>query len=125
MASAADSPKFEHLGLTRNVALWLLQGLCAIHRKAWSAELTSQQLPAPLTGRSLLAALAALGFDAALVTMPPPRLHRASFPLVVRLSAKLDDAPDTLGLVLQADAEHVLLVEQDDAAPRGSLGGMN
>jgi subfamily B ATP-binding cassette protein HlyB/CyaB len=118
MLSAAKSPEFGNLELAHDLVLWLLQGLCAIHRKPWSAELTRQQLPAPLSGKSLLAALPGLGFQAEIVKLPPRRLRDAAFPLVVRLAGRLPDTQDTLALVLQADADNVLIVEYEDAAPR-------
>jgi subfamily B ATP-binding cassette protein HlyB/CyaB len=62
MISPAKSPELGNVELARDLILRLLQGLCAIHRKPWSAELTRQQLPAPLSGKSLLAALPGLGF---------------------------------------------------------------
>jgi subfamily B ATP-binding cassette protein HlyB/CyaB len=115
---------------------WLLQGLCALHRKPFSAELAAQQLAAPFTTDSLLAAAQSFGLDAAARKLKSARLHKESFPLVAWLepSSQIPQpAPDGIdtveaqepaeesavpALVLQADEVNVLLVEPGDAAPR-------
>lgn len=43
--------------------LWVLQGLCAMHRKPFSTELAQQQLVGPHTIPSLLSGAQAYGFD--------------------------------------------------------------
>lgn len=99
---------------------WVLQGICAIHRRAFSAELAQQQLAAPYNLTSLEKAVAVFGFDAATCAVKAQWLHKESFPLIAWMSppeheAEADVSP---ALVLQADQSSVLMVEVRDATPR-------
>jgi subfamily B ATP-binding cassette protein HlyB/CyaB len=112
----------------KDAFFWVLQALCALHRRPFALELGTQQLAAPHTVDSLNAAAAAYGFDAALRKCKAERLHKESFPVVAWLAPAVPppDAPDgaasdgaqvTPALLLQADAGHVLVVEAGAAAP--------
>jgi subfamily B ATP-binding cassette protein HlyB/CyaB len=116
---------------------WVLQGICTLHRKPFSAELAQQQLASPYTARSLLQAVTAYGFEAKACKGKSDKLHKESFPLIAWLSPRLIDppaaatsdaisAPANTGkepeyvvpaLILQADASNVLIIESDDSAP--------
>lgn len=110
---------------------WVVQAICALHRKPFSAELAQQQLAAPYTTDSLLSAAKAYGFDAALRKTKAEKLHKESFPLIAWLEPRPTTAPDaaenseegnpkeqaTPALILQADAANVLILEPGDTAP--------
>lgn len=117
--------------------MWALQGICALHRKPYSAELAQQQLVAPYTVDSVLRALSLFGFDATLDKIKAEKLRNESFPLIAWLVPK--PRPETLpgafehtsaacgerpqgevvpALILQADAGKLLIVEPDDVSPR-------
>jgi subfamily B ATP-binding cassette protein HlyB/CyaB len=111
---------------------WVVQAMCALHRKPFSSELAQQQLAAPYTTDSLLQAMQAYGFDAALRKTKADKLHKESFPLVAWLNPKpaaVPDASDSAAdegntqeqispaLILQADAANVLVIEPGDTAP--------
>jgi ATP-binding cassette, subfamily B, bacterial HlyB/CyaB len=131
----------------REEFFWALQGICALHRKPFSAELAQQQLAGPHTAGSFLRAADAYGFDASLRKCKAGKLYKESFPLIAWLAAKpplvqeeqvssrstKDDRADisdavftddssqqrvTPALILQADAINVLIIEFGDAAPR-------
>ena len=114
---------------------WILQGLCTLHRKPFSAELAAQQLAPPFTIDSLAAAVQSYGFEAKPRKLKSSRLHKESFPLVAWLvpsssmqqdASGQDGAPGTAepkeafvpALMLQADENNVLLVEPSDSTPR-------
>ena len=71
--------------LTNTAFLWVLQGLCALHRKPFSPDLAQQQLAAPHTVESLSRATQAYGFEAALRKAKADKLHKESFPLIAWL----------------------------------------
>ena len=103
--------------------LWVLQGLCALHRKPFSPDLAQQQLAAPHTVESLSRAAQAYGFEAALRKAKSEKLHKESFPLIAWLQSTPAEAAAqedilTPALILQADAANVLIVEPDDPTPR-------
>ncbi len=121
------------------VFFWALQAICSLHRKPYSQELAQQQLAAPHTAESFSRAADLFGFEATLHKVKPARLCRELFPLVVWLAvpkvlaqagqeqevrqvvqdqtAPNDKDRVSLGLILQADKEHILLIEPGDASP--------
>jgi subfamily B ATP-binding cassette protein HlyB/CyaB len=110
---------------SKEAFFWVLQGICALHRRPFSLELAQQQLAAPYSPASLLEGLAALGFAAANCRLKPEKFRTQTFPLVVWLSSPslspLEDKPvfgECPAMVLQADDVSVLIVEAEDAAPR-------
>jgi subfamily B ATP-binding cassette protein HlyB/CyaB len=96
---------------------WVLQGICTLHRKPYSAQLSEQQIAAPYDTAALEHALRLLRLDTGIATVKPGRLMRESFPLVAAMRGRDDQASDSPALVLQADAANVLVVEVDDQAP--------
>lgn len=120
--------------INKSAYFWVLQGLCALHRKPFSAELAEQQLAAPHTTDSLLKAAEAYGLDATTAKVKLEKLHKEAFPLVVWLAPKVSQdlaLPAVTGeiesvpqneevvpaLVLQADASNILVLEPGDVAP--------
>jgi len=75
--------------LTKESFLWAIQGLCALHRKPFSAELALQQLAAPYTKESFVRAMQAYGFDTAMrLKVKAEKIHKESFPIIAWLSPK-------------------------------------
>lgn len=129
--------------LTGEAFLWILQGVCALHRKPFSVELAQQQLAAPYTIQSLVRAAHDYGFEAALRKAKFTKLHIETFPLIAWLQPVANDEPfntpdadskkksqstesvsasdvvpgATPALILQADGAHVLIVELTDPKP--------
>jgi len=130
----------QHQLLQQGAFFWALQGIFALHRKPFSADLAQQQLAAPYTIDALLRAATTYGFDATLCKTKADKLRKESFPLVAWLAIKpkaasqedhglVADAEemkpsevpavDTVpALILQADAANVLLMEAADTIPR-------
>lgn len=131
-----------HKKLTGEAFLWVLQGVCALHRKPFSVELAQQQLAAPYTIQSLVRAAQDYGFEASLRKAKSSKLHIESFPLVAWLQPVANDEPvsDTEtdqaestssneqatlnskpnaapALILQADGSNILIVEPTDPTP--------
>ncbi len=108
--------------MTKNINkesfFWALQGLCALHRKPYSAELAVQQLAAPYTLDSFCAASEQFGLAANTQKIKLHKLQQENFPLVIWLRAK-DEAHSQFcpALVLQADSSQVLIVEAGDSSP--------
>jgi subfamily B ATP-binding cassette protein HlyB/CyaB len=111
--------------MDKSAFFWVLQGVCALHRKPFSVELAQQQLPPPYTPDALAGAARAYGFTAKLRKCRLAKLHQQSFPLVVWLHSKAGGPADAAGedrplvpaLLLQADSAHVLVVEPSDSTP--------
>jgi subfamily B ATP-binding cassette protein HlyB/CyaB len=125
--------------VTGEAFLWALQGICAIHRKPFSAELATQQFAAPYTADAWVTAAQAYGFEASLRKVKIEKFQKEEFPLIAWLSPKLpvpsptnaapEDADHSASenesdqkrtvpaLVLQADANHVLVIEPGSASP--------
>lgn len=78
----------QHKKLTRDAFFWALQGMCALHRKPYSADLAHQQLAAPHTPASLRRGAEAYGFVASLCKAKPHQLQQESFPLIAWLQPK-------------------------------------
>jgi ATP-binding cassette, subfamily B, bacterial HlyB/CyaB len=112
----------HHYSIQQNAFFWALQGLCALHRKPYRAELAQQQIAAPYSSQSLTHALARFELLAQAKSCKSHHLQKQSFPLVAWLTPDVADAADggihTPALIMQADDQHILLVEQSDAAPR-------
>lgn len=101
--------------LTKDAFFWTLQGICALHRKPFSAELAQQQLAAPYTTDSFFRAAHTYGFDATLRKVTSGKLHKESFPLIAWLTPKPQDATE---IVVE---EHV--VAKEDGVTSSSVGG--
>ncbi|RZT04185.1 hypothetical protein SAMN05216319_4038 [Duganella sp. CF402] len=103
--------------LSQKSFLWILQGICAIHRKPFSAELAQQQLAAPYTVDALQKALGVFGFDAASRSVKALHLHQEAFPLMAWMSTQEENVEAALSpaLILQADQVSVLVAEAGDA----------
>jgi ATP-binding cassette, subfamily B, bacterial HlyB/CyaB len=112
----------KYQAIERAPFFWALEGLCALHRKPFSSELSQQQVAPPYTVESLTQAASNHGFDARLCKVRADKLHKEAFPLVACLKPVEPAEPlaDSvgLGLLLQADEGNVLLVEPGDATPR-------
>lgn len=101
---------------------WVLQGICALHRKPFSLDLAHQQLAAPYTADALATAARAFGFDADTCRVRLAAMKQEAFPLIAWMEAK-DPVPDSQltvlpFLVLQCDGAKALVLEHSDAAPR-------
>lgn len=130
----------QNRNISADAFFWLLQGLCTLHRKPYSAELAQQQMAAPHTQNSIMQAAHSYGFCAEVRKVRPHKLHKECFPLVAWLDAATTsvDAMQTssdLGcesesaqtratapkaspaLILQADGANVLMVEPGDSEP--------
>ena len=131
--------------MSRHGFFWAWQGMCALHRKPFALHLAQQQQAAPYTTASLARALGSSGFAVEASVVPPHDLALRRFPLLVWLNNDAGpmstmQAPATAnpvavaegvaertvesvtevspGLILQADAERVLIAEPDAATPR-------
>ena len=101
---------------------WLLESLCGLYRKPFSAGLAEQQFAAPHRLQDFLHAMQGCGFDARLRKTRVEKLRLESFPLVALLVGDSADAVMPV-MVLQADAEQVLMAEPGNSAPiKLSLG---
>jgi subfamily B ATP-binding cassette protein HlyB/CyaB len=131
-----------HSNVAGDAFFWVLQGVCALHRKPFSDPLARQQLAAPHTAESLLGAMQAYGFDAVHRKAKAEKLHKETFPLLAWLKPKAAEAVEVgaeqggeqseeggvapkevaehmaPALILQADGTKVLLAEAGDARPR-------
>ncbi|MDB5959514.1 MAG: transporter [Massilia sp.] len=100
----------------RNTDLyWALKIICGVHRRPFSDALIEQQFPLPHTGRSIAAAASSFGLVVRTVRRKPGAIEREIFPLIVQLDG--DGGPATLAVLLQADAQQVLLLEPGLAMP--------
>ncbi|MFZ6800390.1 peptidase domain-containing ABC transporter [Undibacterium sp. Di24W] len=115
----------NHQELSQTSFFWVLQGLCALHRKPFSIELAQQQCAAPYSNHALQSALDEAGLLSVPQKCSAKKLHKQSFPLIAwcrnRNSETSVDGQATLvspALILQADEHNVLVVEQTDNAPQ-------
>ena len=114
--------------ITSNSFLWALEALCTLHRKPFSGELARQQLAPPYRIDTLGQAAQGYDFDAVLKKIRPRKLHHEAFPLVAWLQSDTPTAPlankddnqayTSPALILQADGQHLLIVEPHDPVPR-------
>ncbi|GGI54678.1 peptidase domain-containing ABC transporter [Oxalicibacterium solurbis] len=130
----------QYKELAGEAFLWILQGLCALHRRPFSTDLARQQLAPPYTIECLIRATKEYGFDAALRKVKPGKIHAEPFPLIAWLRPKdseeetkdkkdfsEDDLinqeekkvnPDAIpSLILQANSTNVLIVEPSSPEP--------
>lgn len=121
----------EHKEIGKESFFWVLQGLCALHKKPFSLELAQQQLAAPYTQTSLLRAAHTYGFETSTNKVKPEKLKDEAFPLVAWVSPQVIEHAEIatpnmaqpvessaqISLILQADDAHVLLVEAGGAPP--------
>jgi ATP-binding cassette, subfamily B, bacterial HlyB/CyaB len=69
--------------VSENTFSWMLQGICALHRKLLLSEIFQQQLAVPLAPESFPRAAKAYGFGISLLKTKPATLHIEKFPLIV------------------------------------------
>ena len=111
--------------INKDAFFWLLEGLCAIHRKPFSLTLAMKQCAEPYTNLSLISTLDNLGFSCSNRKSKSAKLQNENFPLIAWYSV------DTISeltanksqyilpiLILQAEGEHILCVTQDDVSPK-------
>jgi subfamily B ATP-binding cassette protein HlyB/CyaB len=116
--------------LRQNAYFWVLQGLCALHRKPFSLDLAQQQCAAPYSNQSLHAAFEQVGLLASTHKCHLKKIHKESFPLIGwcrepalsnsnanEITSETDNIISP-ALILQADGVHLLVVEQTDDAPQ-------
>lgn len=122
----------EYRELEQTSFFWTLQALCTLHRKPFALGLAQQQVAAPYSVDTLVRACQLFGFQAKLLKLRSNQLKNQSFPLLVWLKPSGADAADgelaakdaqdvhQVGpaLVLQADADQVLIVAPGDVSPR-------
>lgn len=126
----------QYKELSGETFIWTLQGLCALHRRPFSADLAQQQFAAPYNIQSLIRAAKDYGFEATLRKTKFAKLHAESFPLIAWLKPAMDEEISngeniqsaefestkksldiTPALILQADSVNVLIVEPKDLSP--------
>ncbi|OFA00213.1 peptidase domain-containing ABC transporter [Duganella sp. HH101] len=113
----------EALTITPESFFWGLQTICGLHRKPFSRELVQQFVVPPYDIAAFSQVATQLGFDIQLRKRKPEKFRNASFPLIIWLAPTLGQdvsaSPDdlTVGLVLQASATHVLLIEPTMETP--------
>lgn len=115
----------NHQELSQTSFFWVLQGLCALHRKPFSIELAQQQCAAPYSNHALQSALDEAGLLSVPQKCSAKKLHKQSFPLIAwcrnrNSETSVDDQATHVSpaLILQADEHNVLVVEQIDSAPQ-------
>ncbi len=92
-----------------------IASLCSLHRIAFDRALLAQQFPDLSAPGSCLLALRKLGFQAKSTPCSADRLHRKQFPLLALIKG------GGYQLLLQADADHVLIATPDGARMETSL----
>ena len=95
---------------------WVLQGICALHRKPFSLELARQQFTPPYTTDSLLQAVSSYGFTAMLRPAKPEQLQKASFPLIAWLTPTLPQERDAAVQEMTAVADRPSRAEMGEEA---------
>jgi subfamily B ATP-binding cassette protein HlyB/CyaB len=107
-----------HRQVSKQAFYWILQRLCALHRKPLPLEPLHA---APFyTQEALMRTARLFGFDTSPQMCKACRLHKQAFPLIAwlrcRHGPKLQEALRPV-LLLQADAHHVLILAPGDAVP--------
>ena len=104
---------------------WILQAVCTLHRKSFSAQLAFQQIAAPYSVEVLSKTVPAYGLSAVLRKTKAQLVHKEEFPLIAWLRCKSTDTASqpsnnlVPALILQADGINVLVLEaDDDTAPK-------
>lgn len=100
----------------REVIAWVIQALCMLHRKPFSAEMFKQQLVPPYRQDNLYRLMREYGFDTCEQKAPADKLRRQSFPMLTWVTAESGDAVLPV-LMLQADADNVVFVTPRSADP--------
>ena len=102
------------------VFLWALQCLSALHHKPFSQVLADQQIGAVYTSDALVKAFESIGFDAQLTKVPVAKLSKNLGSPFLAICTRAAENTDeyTLLLVLQANAEQLVVVEPGSATPR-------
>jgi len=112
----------NHQELSQTSFFWVLQGLCALHRKPFSLELAQQQCAAPHSNQALQNALDQAGLLASSHKCSAKKLHKESFPLIAwcreQSLTEFDISFASPALILQADERNILVVEHTDSAPQ-------
>jgi subfamily B ATP-binding cassette protein HlyB/CyaB len=108
--------------MEKKAFFWVLQGVCALHRKPFSVELAQQQQLPPYTPDALAGAARAYGFTAKLRKCRLAKLHQQSFPLVVWLHSKQASlSVARLGDLMNAPVEPYSVIPARDAVRRGQI----
>ncbi len=89
-----------------NSFFWVLQVLCALHRKPFSIDMVKQQVVPPYTDKALSQAIEAIGFTVGIFHFKPHRIGKEPFPLLVWLHCDKALQP---ALILEADETQILL----------------
>jgi subfamily B ATP-binding cassette protein HlyB/CyaB len=104
--------------ISKEAFFWILQRLCALHRKP--LPLAPVQEGTTYSPEALLRAARLFGFNAASRMCKVGRLRKQAFPLIAWQRARQEKAlPECLRpvLLLQADAQNVLMLTPGDAVP--------
>ncbi|MDP2136002.1 MAG: peptidase domain-containing ABC transporter [Sulfuritalea sp.] len=111
-ASVAPVPDADAIGSDRLV--WLAGAACQLFRIPYDPRLLLQQYPPPHSRASLLEALEALGFRAALKPMSVQALPGLSAPAFLAVAGGSDATTSGLAfvLLLRCDAERITYLEQ-------------
>lgn len=109
----------KQTGIEASSFFWVLQVLCALHRKPFSAEMARQQVVPPHTRHSLCLAMHAFGFNSVARRVKPEKLRRESFPLLVWLNdhSKAGAGHHTPAFILEADSKQVLVFGMGSSTP--------
>jgi ATP-binding cassette, subfamily B, bacterial HlyB/CyaB len=97
--------------------IWCLGSLCQLNRLPFNDALVRSQYPGPHTTLTLIEAATKLGLKCDLRTAQAEDVREWAFPCIA--FARADDSPDEPRpiLLLQADAERVLLLRPGEPAP--------
>ena len=95
--------------------MWALGAMCQVHHIPFDPNLILQQFPPPYSLASLLHAARALGFQAKARGLSAGRLQSLHVPCLAFLSAS---EGRSVGLVIHADADKVVLLRPADEKPR-------
>jgi subfamily B ATP-binding cassette protein HlyB/CyaB len=111
--------------IDRDSFFWVLEVLCALHRKPYAADMAAQQIVPPYTKQVLYQAMEGYGYVLTQRRMKMTKLRNAAFPLLVWLReapehAEKKDAVRDGGIpafVIEADREKVLVLYMGNSAP--------
>lgn len=103
--------------------VWAIGALCNLNRIPFDAKLLLQHFPPPYDLDHLQQAMQTYGFKAALQKRTISEIHPASLPAFAILAPQTETQPNAspshrLALILQADAERVLLLSEHEATPQ-------
>jgi len=112
--------------LGRDALLWVLGGLCQLHRVPFDAGLVLGRFPPPHSLETLLHAARSLKFRAALKAVPPSAMHRLALPCVALLRSvpvevasggAIQESPVRPALVVRAEKDRLLLFTAGSERP--------